>query len=65
MKKHDGANRGQGRKPNPDKKVTRWRFMFRPSMNEALEAEAARRDLTVNKLVEQLVGQGLGLPGYG
>ncbi len=64
-KKHGGAGRGQGRKPLPFPKVQKHTVKLRAPMWDALESEAVKRGITVNKLVETFVGQGLGLPGYG
>lgn len=60
-KQHGGAGRGQGRKPHPDPKKSKYRIMLRSAMWLALEQEATEQGVTVNQLVEHCVSQALGL----
>lgn len=60
MKQHGGTGRGQGRKPHPDPKKSKYRIMLRSAMWLALEQKAAERDVTVNQMIEYCVSQVLG-----
>lgn len=59
-KSHGGAGRGQGRKPHPDPKVSKYRIMLRGAMWAQLEVKADERGVTVNQMVEYCVSQILG-----
>lgn len=58
-KQHGGAGRGQGRKPHPDKKKSKYRIMLRGAMWTQLEMEAQKRGITVNQMVEYCISQTL------
>lgn len=61
MSKHGGKRQGAGRKPHPDPKVSKKRIVLRGAMWVALEEEAARRNTTVNQVIESCVEQCLNL----
>lgn len=56
-RQHGGSGRGQGRKPHPDKKVSKHRVMLRGAMWSALEQEAVKRGTTVNRVIEICIQQ--------